>query len=105
LSVLAPVTFVPDVAAALAAPFSGDPNSTRMNGALVVTAHPDITPTVPAMVPTNPYPVAMSPRRDRDDFDRARGRRSDPDDDLGIRGTRREEDCSCDGKKSLSYVH
>jgi hypothetical protein len=105
LSVLAPVTFVPDVAAALTAPFAGNPNSTRMNGALVVTADPDITPAVPAMIPANPNPVAMSPRRDRNNFDRARGRRSDPDNDLGVRSTCREENCSSGGEKILSYVH
>jgi hypothetical protein len=91
---LAPVSFVPDIAATLSTPFTGYPDGTGVRGTHVAAADPDIAMAVPAVIAADPDVIAMRAWRYRNDFDGARWRRSDADDDLCIRGTRREKDSS-----------
>ena len=82
---LAPVAFDPDIAATAMGPVSLHPTRMRMRWLSVVAGNPYVAATVPAMVAGLPDPVTMLWRRGGNHFDRARRRRADADDDLGIR--------------------
>jgi hypothetical protein len=83
---------MPHVPAAFATPLTADPDRTGMWGTHVMTANPDVTAAVPAMVATDPDPIAMRAGRSGNDFDGTRWRRSDANDDLCVCGTGREKD-------------
>jgi hypothetical protein len=98
------VAFVPYVSAALAAPVSSDPDGSRMRGALVGSADPDIVATVPAVVAGNPDEAGTG---GGDDLDGARRGWSDADDKLGVRdsGSYGEEKSRCGDEEILADVH
>ena len=56
---LAPVAGVPDVAAALGTPLSGDPDGPATRWTAVGTGDPDVAVTVPAMVAVNPNKTGL----------------------------------------------
>jgi hypothetical protein len=92
------MTFVPDVTAALSAPLTLHPNRTGMWRTPVVAADPDVAVAVPAVVATDPDPIAVLTGRNRNDFDRARWGRSNADNNLCIRRTGCEQDHSSRGE-------
>jgi len=75
---------MPDVATALFAPLTWDPDGAGMGWPTVGAGDPDITVAVPAMIAGNPDVAGV--RRSWNDFNRARWRWADADDDLCICG-------------------
>jgi hypothetical protein len=70
-----------------------------------VTANPDITTAIPAVIAGHPYPVPVCARRSRDDLNRARRRRPDSDHDLRGGDARSQNDGCGGGKKISLQVH
>jgi hypothetical protein len=79
---LAPVPSVPNVAAALLAPFALYPYCTGMRRAAIDTGHPDVAVSIPAVVAGDPHIPLV--RWGGNDFDWARRRRADAHNDLSI---------------------
>ena len=91
---LAPVSFVPDVAAALSAPLTLHPDRAGMWGTHIVATNPDVAAAVPAVVAADPDPIVVRAGRGGNYFYGTRWGRSNADDNLSIRGTRRGQDSS-----------
>jgi hypothetical protein len=92
---------VPDVAATLFTPIAFNPDGTAMGWAGVVAVYPDIAVAIPAMVSGNPDPALM--RRCGGDFNGARRRWANADDDLRVRRANREEEAANCGEKLLLH--
>jgi hypothetical protein len=85
---------MPYVAALLLVPLARNPDGVATGRVGVVTAHPYIAVSVPAMKSRNPDEAVP---RCGDDFDRTGGRWSNADDDLCIGSAdRKEESARCD---------
>src|ERR1017187_8392050 len=97
---LLPVARVPDMAAAFLAPVAFNPDSSAMGWAGVVTVYPGIAVAIPAVVARNPDKALVWRRGD--DFDGARRRWANADDDLRVgNANRQEEAADCDEKLFL----
>jgi hypothetical protein len=92
------VAGVPDVATALLAPLSGDPNGPAMRRTHVSSGNPNVAVSIPAVVAGNPDPVAVYGRGLWDDFDGARRRRADADNDLRVGSANGEKEGAGCGK-------
>jgi hypothetical protein len=82
--ILAPAAWVPDVAAALGTPLTGNPDGSTMRRTAVFAGNPDVAMAIPAVIAGNPDPVAMHGLWLGDDFDGTRGRWADADHDLRV---------------------
>jgi len=102
---LAPVAWVPDLAAALAAPLAPYPDGSGMRGSGVVAPDPDVAMAVPTLIAGNPDPVAVPPGRSRDDLDRVRWRRPDTNHDLSGSDGCSQDDGSGGSEKTSRQVH
>ncbi len=80
---LAPVAFVPDVAAALVDPVAFDPDRMRTGRGHIGSWNPDIAVTVPAMIAGVPGPIGVSTRRGGYSLDHSSWW-TDAYDDLGV---------------------
>src|ERR1017187_5056830 len=99
---LLPVAGVPDVAAALFTPLAFDPDASAMGWAGVVTVYPDIAVAIPAVVARNPDKARVGRRGD--DFDGARRRWTNADDDLRVGSANRQEEAADCGEKLLLHL-
>jgi hypothetical protein len=81
---LAPVTFDPNVAAAMVVPVAFDPVGVGVGWFHVVSGNPDIAVVFPAVVAGVPGPVGVLVRWWRDDLNRARWWWTDANNDLGL---------------------
>jgi hypothetical protein len=94
---LLPVAGVPDVAAALFAPLAFNPYGSAMWGTGVVTMDPDIAVAVPAVKSRNPDPTLVW--GGGHDFNGARRRWTNADDNLCVGSAYREEEAADCGEK------
>jgi hypothetical protein len=96
---LAPAAFVPDVPAAFFAPLTGDPYGSAMWRTAIFAVDPDVPVAVPAVVAGDPDVAFVD--RCGNDFDGARRRWADADDDLGVcvSGADGEEESAGCGEK------
>jgi hypothetical protein len=93
---------MPDVAAALFAPLTGDPNGSAMRRTAIDSRNPDIAVAVPAVVAGNPDVTFVW--RSGNDLNRARWRWADTDDDLRVSCANREKESRYSDKEIALYV-
>jgi hypothetical protein len=77
------MAFDPDVATATVIPVAFDPVSMWVGGLLIASGDPDVTLAIPAVIAVMPGPITVLGWGWGNDFDGARWRRADADDDLG----------------------
>jgi hypothetical protein len=97
---LAPVAFMPDVAASFFAPIAGNPDSTRMRRATINTVDPYIMMSIPAMISRCPD-ISRAGRWH--DFNRTRRGRANADDNLCICSPNCKEKCAGCGEELLLH--
>jgi hypothetical protein len=99
---LAPVAFDPNVAAIVMGPVTVDPDGVGVGWFHVGSGDPDVGVAVPAVIASVPGPIGVLMGWGRNVLDRT-GRWADPDDDLGLCNTCREEERA--GNSREDFLH